>query len=241
MRMKRLLIVLLPFLSLLILPFVQATTITVCTFDRDAYNQGETGYITVTIYNDEETKIRVTELTATIDYYYNDGNVYIQKFYTNATLPAEIQQGHSSSFSIPFSLPTNIASGYTSVYVKAITDVWNSNSSIWFTSEHPTYQPSLFIESPYKEQLEEQITINEQLEEQLEEQQTVNDQLEDQLDEQQSVNDQLEGQLEEQQTINKNTTNMMYLFGVTTIVFAAVTVFLFILNRRARVFTQPIA
>ena len=227
MRNKRLLIPLLLFLSSVTVSFVQATTITVCAFDRDAYNQGETGYITATIFNDKDDKIRVTELTATIDYYYNDGNVYIQKFYTNATLPSEIQQGNSSTFYIPFSLHPNIASGYTSVYVKAITEVWNPQSEIWFASEHPTYQPILFIESPYKEQLEEQQAINEQLE--------------DQLDEQQTVNEQLEGQLEEQQAINKNITNMMYLFGVTTIVFAVVTVFLFVLNRRTRVFTQPIA
>ena len=227
MPRKQLLIILLPLLAIMTMPFVQATTITACTFDKDTYNQGETGYITVTLYNDEDAKIRVTELTATINYYYSDGNVYIQKFYTNTTLPTEIQQGNSSTFHIKFNLPINIASGYTNVYVKAITQIWNPQSEIWFGSEHPTYQPSLYIESPYKEQLEEQ--------------QTVNDQLEDQLDEQQSVNEQLEGQLEEQQTINKNTTNMMYLFGVTTIVFAAVTVFLFIINRRMRVFTQPVA
>lgn len=226
MRVKRLLMVLLPFLALLILPCVQAATITVCTFDRDVYNQGETGYITVTIYNDEETKIKVTELTATINYYYSDGNVYIQKFYTNATLPAEIQQGTSSIFNIPFRLPANIASGYTSVSVKAITELWNPMSEIWFASEHPTYQPLLFIESPYKEQLEDQ--------------QSVNEHLEDQLDEQQSVNEQLEGQLEELQAINKNATDMMYLFGMTTIVFAGVAGLLFLLYRRARVFTQPI-
>jgi len=255
MRINRLLIVLLPFLSLLFLPFVQATTITVCTFDRDTYEQGETGYITVTIYNDEDSRIRVTGLTAAINYYYDDGNVYVQTFYTYAALPAVIQPGSSSNFTIPFSLPTNIASGYTSVYVKAITEEWNLQSEMWFAAEHPTYQPLLYIESPYKEQLEEQVvineqledqledqqTINEQLDEQLEEQQTINEQLEDQLDQQQAANDQLERQLEEQQTINNNTSNMMYFFGVTTVVFAAVTVFLFILYRRARVFTQPIA
>ena len=206
MRMKRLLIVLLPFLSLLILPFVQATTITVCTFDRDAYNQGETGYITVTIYNDEETKIRVTELTATINYYYDDENIYIQKFYTDSTLPAEIQQGNSSNLYIPFSLPTNIASGYTDVHVKATTELWNEEAERWFGSDHPTYEPTLYIESPYKQQSED-----------------------------------YQQQLEEQLTTNNNITNMMYLFGATTTVFAAVTVFLFILNRRARVLTQPIA
>ena len=212
MLRKRLLMILLPFLSLMIIPFVQATTITACILDKDTYNQGETGYLSVIIYNDEEVKIRVTELTATINYYYDDGNVYVQKFYTNTTLPSEIQQGNSKTFQIQFNLPTNIASGYTNVQVKAITDIWNPQSEIWFGSEHPTYQPLLYIESPYKEQLEEQTTIN----------------------------DQLEGQLEEQTTINKNTTNMMYMLGATTVVFATVTVFLFIINRRTRVFTRPI-
>jgi len=206
MHMKKLLIVLLPFLALIVIPFVQAATINVCTFDKDTYNQGETGYITVIIYNDKEAKIRVAELTATIDYYYDDGNIYIQKFYTDATLPSEIQQGNSSSFDIPFSLPTNIASGYTDVHVKAISELWNEEANRWFWSNHPTSEPTLYIESPYKQQSEN-----------------------------------YQQQLEEQLTINKNTTNMMYLFGVTTIVLAAVTVFLFILNRRTRAFTQPIA
>jgi hypothetical protein len=189
---KRLLIVLLPFLSLMIIPFVQAATITVCTFDKDTYNQGETGYITVTVYNDEETKIRVTELTATINYYYTDGNVYIQKFYTDATLPTEIQQGNSNNFYIPFSLPTNIASGYTDIHVKAITELWNEEAERWFGSEHPTYEPKLYIESPYKQQSEGQQM-------------------------------------------------MIYLLGAASIAFAAVTVFLFILNRRTRFIKQPMA
>ena len=190
MRMKRLLIVLLPFLSLLIIPFVQATTITVCNFDRDAYNQGETGYITVMIYNDKSDKIRVTELTATIDYYYTDGNIYLQTFFTYPTSDAEIQQGQSSTFSISFSLPTNIASGYTEVDVKAKTELWIANIERWLPSEHPTYRPILYIESPHKQESEGQQM-------------------------------------------------MFYLLGVASIAFAAVTVFLLILNRRARFIKQP--
>ncbi len=242
MNRKQLLVTLLTLLSLMTVPLaVQATAITTCTFDKDIYHQGETGYITATIYNDKEDTIRITELSATIDYYYTDENVYIQKFYTNATLPSEIQPGSSSTFYISFSLPTNIASGYTHVYVKAITELWNAQMARWGASEHPTYQPLLYIESPYKEQLEEQVTINEQLEDQLEEQQTANEQLEDQLEEQQTANEQLDGQLEKQLAINKNITNMMYLFGVVAVVFAGVTVLLFIVNRRMRVLTQPIA
>ena len=206
MHRKRLLIGFLPFLFMLIIPFlVQAATITSCSFDKNTYSQGETGYITVTINNDKDEKIKITELTATIDYYYTDGNVYLQSFFTNATLPTEIQQGQSSTFYIPFSLPTNVAPGYTDIYVKAKTELWIIQEEVWFWSDHPTYQSTLYIESPYKQQSEE-----------------------------------YEQQLEEQQTINKNTTTMMYLFGVTTVAFAVVTVLLFILNRRVRVFTQPI-
>jgi len=203
----------------MIIPFVQATTITACTFDKDTYNQGETGHITVTIYNDDDGKIRITELSATINYYYTDENAYMQKFSTNATLPSEIQQGNSSTFYIPFSLPTNIASGYTIVDVKAIIELWNLQEEMVARIAR-AHQPLLYIESPYKEQLEEQVTINEQ---------------------QVTINEQLDGQLKEQLATNKNVTNMMYLFGVTTIVFAAVTVFLFIVNRRMRFLTQPIA
>jgi hypothetical protein len=219
MRNKRLLIPFLLFLSSMIIPFVQATTITACTFDKDTYNQGETGHITVTIYNDDDGKIRITELSATINYYYTDENAYMQKFSTNATLPSEIQQGNSSTFYIPFSLPTNIASGYTIVDVKAIIELWNLQEEMVARIAR-AHQPLLYIESPYKEQLEEQVTINEQ---------------------QVTINEQLDGQLKEQLATNKNVTNMMYLFGVTTIVFAAVTVFLFIVNRRMRFLTQPIA
>ncbi len=190
---KKLLIVTLPLLSLLIVSFVvQGATITTCTFDKDTYHQGETGYISVTIYNDKDNKIRVTELTATINYYYTGGTVYLQKFFTDATLPAEIQQGQSSIFYIPFSLPTNIESGYTSVDVKAKTEIWNVPGERWLPSEHPTSQPTLYIESPYKQQSQGQLM-------------------------------------------------MIYVLGATTIVFAAVTAFLFVLKRRAGFITPPVA
>lgn len=190
---KKFLIVTLPLLSLLIVSFVvQGATITTCTFDKDTYHQGETGYMSATIYNDKDNKIRVTELTATINYHYTDGNVYLQKFFTETTLPAEIQQGQSSNFDIPFSLPTNIESGYTSVDVKAKTEIWNVPGERWLPSEHPTSQPTLYIESPYKQQSQGQLM-------------------------------------------------MIYVLGATTIVFAAVTAFLFVLKRRAGLITPPVA
>ncbi|UCH69789.1 MAG: hypothetical protein JSV29_05975 [Candidatus Bathyarchaeota archaeon] len=207
MQTKRLLLFALSLLCLAFIPLlVQATSITLCTFDKDTYHQGETGYITVTIYNDKESKIRITELTATINYYYTDSSVYVQKFFTNETLPTEIPQGQSDTFYVRFSLPTNIASGYTNVEVRAKTELWNEQTERWFGSENPTHQLTLFIESPYKQQSED-----------------------------------YQQQLDKQQEINKNTTAIMYLIGSMTTIFAAATIFLFILYRRASFTAQPVA
>jgi len=142
---------------------VQAATITSCTLDKDIYVPGQTGYVAVAIYNDEDNKIRVAELTATIDYYYTDGTVYVQKFFTNASLPTEIQQGLSGTFYIPFSLPTNVAPGYTKLTVEVKTDEWNPQVERWITSDHPTNQPRLYVESPYKQQYEAQADTNKSL------------------------------------------------------------------------------
>jgi len=157
---KKLLFAFLPFLFLMITPIaVKPAEIIVCTFDKDTYHQGDTGHIAVTIYNEKDDKIRITELTATIEYRYNDGNIYLQSFFSDAILPAEIQEGQSSTFYIPFSLPTNIASGYTDVQAKAKTELWSAQAERWFPSEHPTYQPTLYIESPYKSQSEGQLSM----------------------------------------------------------------------------------
>jgi len=211
MSKKRILIILLPFLYLTIMPFIaQAATITICTFDRNVYNQGETGYITISLYNDEDDKIRVTELTATIDYYYTNENVYLQTFYTDETLPIEIQQGQTGSFNIPFSLPTNIAPGYTDVLVKAKTELWNNHSGTWFGSEHPTSRPALYIESPYKELFEGE----------------------------QEANEELQRQFQELETLNATTTSIIYVLGSMTAILALVTVSLIMLNRKSRAIAQ---
>jgi len=212
--MKKICLTLLLFAYLIIFTSItQAASITTCTLDRDIYRQGGTGYLTVTVYNDQEAKIRAIELTATIDYYYADGNTYLQTFYTDETLPAEIQPGESESLHIPFSLPTNIASGFTDIFVKTKTELWNNHSQLWFQSDHPTYRQTLFIESPYKQQFEDQ----------------------------QVTNDQLEEQLSELQTLNNTTTTMTYILGITTIIFAVMTALLFMLNRKTRGISQPLA
>jgi hypothetical protein len=141
-----------------------ATSITTASLDKTAYLAGQTGYISATIYNDKNEKIRVTELSATVNYYYVDGTVYIQKFFTSASLPWEIPAGESETFQIPISLPTNIAHGYTNPRVEAYTDIWRTQDDRWMTSDHPTYSNlKLYIETPYKQAFEEEQATNNNL------------------------------------------------------------------------------
>ena len=197
----------------MILPIVvNAATIPTCEFNREIYYQGESGYLTVTVFNDEENKIRVTELTMTINYYYIGGDIYLQTFYTEVTPSTEIEPGQNDSFIISFNLPTNVAPGYTTLTAKAITQMWSNHSESWGASDHPTYQPSLYIESSYKLQYEDQ----------------------------QVVNNQLQEQMQELQAINNTTTTLMYLLGLTTIVLVVVSVFLVLLNRKPRAIPQSL-
>jgi len=173
MYKKRLLIALLCFTALTAIPQVaRAATITSATLDKNTYLAGQTGYISVTVYNDKSEEIRVTELSATINYYYTDSIVYVQKFYyPSDTLPATIAAGQSETYQISISLPTNIAAGYTNPTVEAKTDLWRPQDGRWATSDHPTYTNlKLYIESPYKQsyensqqQLLEQEAANENL------------------------------------------------------------------------------
>jgi len=147
---------LIPILSIVViisvLQNVNAATITAATLDKNTYLAGQTGYILVTIYNEDSEKIRVTELTATIDYYYTDGTVYLQKFFTSDTLPDEIPAGQSQIFQIPISLPNNIANGYTNPLVEARTEIWHQQTDTWTYSDYQRYSNiKLYIESPYKE------------------------------------------------------------------------------------------
>jgi DNA mismatch repair ATPase MutS len=205
----------------------QATIITGCTFDEAVYLQGDSGNITVTIYNDGDTKIRVTVLTADINYFYTNGDVYMQTFYTDEILPYEIQQGQSDNLVIPFSLHSDIASGYIEVFVKAITEQWNNNSQIWFSSDHPNYRPTLYVESSYK-----QLYVDEQ---------AANDLLQSQVEDEQAANDLLQYQKQELEAVNTAVTNIMYILLMTTGAFVVVTIVLLILNRKARPIPRPTA
>lgn len=213
MSKKLVLVALLSFAVLMsALRTANAATITSATLDKDVYLGGQTGYIMVTVYNDKDDKIRVTELTATINYYYADGTVYVQKFFTSATLPDEIPVGDSQTYQVRISLPTNIAHGYTNPSVEAKTEIWWSQIERWIGSDRATYQVKLYIESPYKQSFE-------------------NSQQELQATQQ---------QLQQEKTVNENLSNNVNMLGMTTMVFAIATGFLVFLTfaRRPRPIPQ---
>jgi hypothetical protein len=176
-----------------------AATVTSATLNKDVYLAGQTGYISVTVYNDKATNITVTELSATINYYYQDGTIYIQKFFTNATLSSEIAVGQSQTYQVPISLPVDIASGYTSPIVEVKTDIWQPLTSRWTTSDRPTYQVKLYIESPYKQMYDNS-------------QQNLTD-AQTQLDKTQML-------LQQQRTSNENLTNTSYVLIAVIVAFA---------------------
>ena len=115
-----------------------AATISSATLDKTKYLPGQTGYISVTVYNELSDNIRVTELTATIDYFYEDGTVYVQQFFTSEALPSEISAGQSKTYQIPFSLPVNIAYGLTNPTIDVRTDRWILQDLRWRVSERTT-------------------------------------------------------------------------------------------------------
>ena len=110
-----------------------ATSITTAFPNKTAHLAGQTGYIAATIYNDKDENIRVTELTATITYYYTDGTIYIQKFFASESTLGEIPARESETYQIPISISTNIAPGYTKPRIEAYTDIWHPQDDRWMT------------------------------------------------------------------------------------------------------------
>jgi hypothetical protein len=169
MYKKMLLIGSLFFLVLMVVPQVaNAATMTSVGPDHDLYKQGDTCVLYVTIYNDKNAEIRVTQLSATIDYYTEDGTRYLQKSFTSTELPDEISVGQSKTYQITIDLPDNIASGYTNPKVEATTEIWRASNSQWassdyLSSDYLSSKPKISIESQYKRMYDEQVSISDYL------------------------------------------------------------------------------
>ena len=196
----------------------KAAEITSATLNKETYLPGQTGYISVAIYNDRNANISVTELSATIDYYYADGTVYVQKFFTSKDLPDEIEPGQTETYSVPVSLPTNIAPGYVDLMVMGRTRLWIDEVEMWISSDNPNQQVKLYVESPYKQSYEES-----------------QEELQDSQEELQNSQEQLIGQ----ETANRNLTVTAIVLGLTTVIFGAITALLMFMSRSPSPVAQP--
>jgi hypothetical protein len=216
---KLLLLLLLSSIALIgVFQTAKAAEITSATLDKETYLAGQTGYISVVLYNDKSENISVTELSATINYYYTDGTVYVQRFFTSSDLPAEIEPGQTETYQVPISLPTNIAPGYVNLIVVASTNLWVNATGRWVSSDSPSYQVKFNVESPYKQSYEES-----------------QKQLQDSQEQLQSS----QAQLAEQETANRNLSVIAIVLGVTTFAFGAIAIFLMFMFRKPRPIAQP--
>ncbi len=94
------------------LPSVFAVSVNTFSWDKSSYNPGDSGTAKLTVYNDQQSLIRVTSIDISFSYYYQDGRVYSQDFISPA-LSMNVTQGTSSQpISVQFNLPSNIATGY---------------------------------------------------------------------------------------------------------------------------------
>lgn len=202
----------------IVFPTVKGAEITSATPNEETYLGGQTGYISVAIYNDRNANISVTEVSATLDYYYTDGTVYVQKFFASDDLPVEIEPGQTETFDVPISLPTNIAPGYVDLMVMARTQLWIEEAEVWVSSDSPSEHVKLYVESPYKQSYEE---AQEELQESQEE-----------LENSQAL-------LEEQEVANRNLGVTAIGLGVIMAILGAIVAVLMIIVRRPRPIAQP--
>jgi len=189
----------------------QAAEITTATLDKEVYLAGQTGYILTSVYNDKNENISITELSATVEYYYADGTVYMQKFFTNSELPVEIQPGQTETFRIPISLPTNIAPGFIDLNIEARTNIYVPIIDRWLNSDRATYETALYVESPYKQSYE---------------------------DSQEQLHD-TEQMLSIEETNSQNLRNATTILIVTTLAFAGIAALLLFMLKKNAPIAQP--
>ena len=133
-------------------------------------------------------------------------------------MPVEIEPGQTETFDVPISLPTNIAPGYVDLMVMARTQLWVNEAEMWISSDNPSQQVKLYVESPYKQSYEDA-------------QQQLQDSQEELLNSQ--------ALLEGQEIANRNLSVTAIGLGVTTAIFGVVVAILMITLRRPRPITPP--
>ncbi len=99
-------------LAIVLSPTALAVSVNSFTTDKSSYVGGDTGTANIVFTNDQGATIRITTVTLTFGYYYQDGRVYTQTF-TQTGLSMNVTDGSASlPIAVKFSLPADIAAGY---------------------------------------------------------------------------------------------------------------------------------
>ncbi len=93
-------------------PAGHAVSVNNFTLDKSSYNPGDSGKGTITVYNDQQSLIRITSIDVNFNYFYSDGRVYTQDFIT-PTLSMNVSSATTSQpITVQFNLPSGISVGY---------------------------------------------------------------------------------------------------------------------------------
>ena len=98
--------------ALTFLPSGHAVSVNNFTLDKSSYNPGESGKATITVYNDQQSLIRITGVDVNFNYFYSDGRIYTQDFITPAMGLNVSTATTSQPVTVQFNLPSGISVGY---------------------------------------------------------------------------------------------------------------------------------
>ena len=95
-----------------LLPIVLAIPASNFATDKSSYNPGDSGKAMISFTNDNGVLIKITSVSMTFNYFYNDGRLYSQSF-TSSNVNMNVTAGAvSQPVTVQFSLPSTIATGY---------------------------------------------------------------------------------------------------------------------------------
>ncbi len=161
--MKKLLLLLpiaMALFALSTLPSASAITINTFTLDKPSYNPGDTGQASIIFFNDRGTLIRITAVTMSFSYFFQDARVYAQDFVVSGLSMNVSDASLSQPIIVRFSLPSDLAGGY---FVPTVRITFNElvNPSTFGGPRAETMDATkpLLVESQYKVLLQSAQTI----------------------------------------------------------------------------------
>jgi hypothetical protein len=145
-------------------PSASAVSLSNLTYDKSTYNPGDQGTATLQFLNDQGALIRITAVSMTFNYFYQDGRVYIQSFILSGQSVNVTVGSNSSPIAVRFSLPSDIAGGYflpsfQVTFNQLQPGGWSGDRQDFSTATKPLYTQSSYYQLYQSAQTVEYIFI----------------------------------------------------------------------------------